>query len=265
MILNYEEIKKKNLLSHSIKKNFENASYDLRIDKIITVRGKEKDEIEIKPNGMAVVTSQETVELPPNIIGHAFVKTRLSQKGIMANNIGIIDPGYKGPLSSVLINFGKNAYHLKKGDVFLRITFSEFTSPEEGIKLKYGPFKRKEYETNKRSEALDYLGNAFVDIEESIKKKVNSTTTKMATNLGLWIAGFSLLFAGITFLFSIKDDDSTKIENLQEQINLFNSNQMLLLESQELYRKKTDSLNKVINQLVSKQEGNKEDDKDRSK
>ena len=265
MILNYEEIKKRKLISDFSDENFENASYDLSIDQIITVNGKKINRIKIQPNGMAVVTSKETVKIPNNIIGHAFVKTRLSQKGIMANNIGIIDPGYDGPLSSVLVNFGKKAYELKKDDIFLRITFSKFKKPENNIDLKYGPFERKEYVTNRRSAAMDYLGNAFVDIEDNIRRKVTSTTTKMATNFGLWAAAFGLLFAGITFIVNIKDDDSQKIKNLQEQVNLFNSNQILLLESQELYREKIDSLNLVIKKFVSTKEQITENDKSRSR
>ena len=264
MILNYEEIKKKALITDFLDENFENASYDLSVDQIITVKGKKSNKLKIQPNGMAVVISQETVKIPNNIIGHAFVKTRLSQKGIMANNIGIIDPGYDGPLSTVLVNFGKEAYELKKGDIFLRITFSKFKKPKDNIDLKYGPFDRKEYVTDKRSAAMTYLGHAFVDIEENISKKVTSITSKMATNFGLWAAAFGLLFAAVTFLFSIKDDDSQKIKNLQEQINLFNSNQMLLLESQELYKKKIDSLNLVIEKFVKTNEQLTVNDKGRS-
>lgn len=74
MILNYEEIKRRKLLADFSEKNFENASYDLRIDSIITVKGKIKNKLKIEPNGMAVVTSKETVKIPSNIIGHAFVR-----------------------------------------------------------------------------------------------------------------------------------------------------------------------------------------------
>lgn len=182
----------------------------------------------------------------------------------MANNIGIIDPGYEGPLSSVLVNFGKEAFKLKTNDIFLRVTFSEFSSPTKNIDLKYGPFPRKDYVTATRSAAMDFLGNAFVDIEDNIKKKVTSTTSKMATNFGLWIAAFGLLFATMTYIFSTKDDDSAKINNLQEQINLFNRNQLLLLESQELYRSKIDSLNEVITKFVLMKQ-KEENDKDRGK
>ncbi|MGB0788253.1 MAG: dCTP deaminase domain-containing protein, partial [Marinirhabdus sp.] len=190
MVLNHEQIKNEKLIQNSISENFDNASYDLRIDKLITVGGSVKKKLNIEPNSMVVAISKETAKLPKNIIGHAFVKTRLSQRGIMANNIGVIDPGYEGPLSSVLVNFGKEAYELKENEIFLRLTFSTFNEPSENIPIEYGPFERKEYETNKRADTIEYLGNAFIDIEKSIKNKVKSSLAKMITNFGLWAIAF---------------------------------------------------------------------------
>lgn len=259
MVLNYEQIKNKKLIQNYEDNSFDNASYDLRIDKLITVSGSVKNKLAIAPNSMAVAISKEIVKLPKNIIGHAFVKTRLSQEGIMANNIGIIDPGYEGPLSSVLVNFGKNSYELKENEVFLRITFSEFQTPSENIELDYGLFGRKEYHVNKRTSTIEFLGNAFVDIEENIKKKVTSSITKMIGNFGLWATAFALLIAGIGLILNYTNNDSNKIENLQEQINLFNSNQLLLLSNQEVYKNQIDSLNKTIDQLNPKDKTRKDD------
>ena len=139
----------------------------------------------------------------------------------MANNIGVIDPGYEGPLSSVLVNYGKNAFRLNENDIFLRLTFSKFDEPKKNIDIQYGPFGKKEYQVNKRTSAIEYLGNAFIDIEDIIKHKVTSSLTKMITNFGLWAVAFGLLFAGATYIISVKDDDATKIKNLEEQINSF--------------------------------------------
>lgn len=249
MILNYEQIKNLGLLQNFDDKNFENASYDLCIDKIITVNGTEEQKLALKPNSMAVAISKESVKLPTNIVGHAYVRTRLSQKGIMANNIGVIDPGYEGPLSSVLVNFGEKKYLLEEGAVFLRLTFSEIEQPQNNIALKYGPFKRKEYKVNQRSKAMRYLGNAFINIEEIVKTNVENTIDNKIKNFGLWFLAIGLILTGIGLIISFSDDDSVEIKNLQEQINLFNSNQNILLENQRESKLLIDSLNSEIENL----------------
>jgi hypothetical protein len=73
--------------------------------------------------GIAEVVSQERVCVPHDISGFALVKTSLFNEGLLALNIGIIDPGWNGKISSFLTNFGKNDRLLTKGDVFLRLTF----------------------------------------------------------------------------------------------------------------------------------------------
>lgn len=264
MILNYEQIKSKKLIQNFIDKNFDNASYDLRIDKIVTVSGSVKKKLNVEPNSIAVAISKETIKLPKNIIGHAFVKTRLSQNGIMANNIGVIDPGYDGPLSSVLVNFGKNAYGLNENDVFLRLTFSKFDEPNQNIDIEYGPFGKNEYEVNRRTSAIEYLGNAFIDIEDIIKNKVTSSITKMVASFGLWAVAIGLLFAGASYLINIKDDDSIKIKNLEEQIYLFNSNQNILLKNHRQYKNRIDSLNLILKELEIKKNST-QNDSDKSK
>ncbi|MBP1631396.1 MAG: hypothetical protein H6Q15_2289 [Bacteroidetes bacterium] len=240
MILNHEEIKAKRLLSNFDSNNFKNASYDLRVDKIISVDGKILESFQIQPNTMVVIISKEKIELPYNIIGHAYVKTRLSQKGIMANNIGIVDPGYVGPLSTVLINFGKEPFQIDQNVAFLRITFTTFNTPTANCQLEYGTFERQAYEKDRRIEAMSYLGNSFINIDR-IFSKLKTDLIKLGGKIVLVL---SLVFAGISTALSAyqsykSENDILKenVENLQKQVNVFNSNQNSLLELQEKYEK----------------------------
>lgn len=240
-MLNYEQIKSKNLIQNSIDGNFKNASYDLRVDKIITLKGKEVKSFDIEPNSMVVVISKEDVKLPEDIIGHAYVKTRLSQQGIMANNIGLIDSEYKGPLSSVLVNFGKSVFTINEGDVFLRITFTQFVKPEKSHPINYGPFSKEAYLDKRKIDSMSYLGNSFVNIDEVVKvtkKEIKKSYRRTWLVYGVWATAIGLILTAATLFFTIdhrKINEVTikKVDNLQNEINLFNENQVILRSIQK--------------------------------
>ncbi|ELS5808513.1 hypothetical protein ACXYUJ_20060 [Escherichia coli] len=59
----------------------------------------------LKPQDSAFVISEEILHVPEGFIAYVFLKNRLSQKGFLALNTGIIDSGYNGPISTLLINF----------------------------------------------------------------------------------------------------------------------------------------------------------------
>ena len=80
MILNYEQIKSKGLIQNFEDENFDNATYDLRIDKLIAGTGSIKKKLDVEPNGLAVAISKETLKLPKDIIGHAFIKLAYRKK-----------------------------------------------------------------------------------------------------------------------------------------------------------------------------------------
>lgn len=253
MFLNHEEIKKEKLIQNFVKPNFDNASYDLRVDKIITVDGKEKTEHEIMPNSMVFITSKERVMLSNNRIGHAFIKTRLSQKGIMANNIGIIDPQYDGHISTVLTNFGKNPYKLKEGEPFLRITISKFKTPEENIPLGFQPQSQKEYLTKVKALTMEYLDKYFINIDKvanGIEANVNrlhqETSKKRTENIGKWITRIS--FAIGVFAFAINTfsgSDKEEIKELKDEVKNMQETYFLDDVNKEKFSRKLDNLNEM--------------------
>jgi Deoxycytidine deaminase len=258
-MLNYEEIRKLNIIQQCALKNYKNASYDLRVDKIITPDGKEQDTYSIKPNCMVVVVSQESVTVPENVIGFAYVKTSLSQKGIMANNIGIIDPQYSGPLSSVLINFGKEEYELSKDDPFLRITFTDFKTPHTKISIGYGPFESKEYLINRKGDAQSYLGNSFANIDYIIKeaqKEIQTHYRSLFKNIGIWVAIAALVLNLFVFGFnlnrSVTEESKANYkqnEIFKSQMNSFYNTKTSIYAMEKQLQKKVDSLSLICDSI----------------
>src|SRR5262249_15838303 len=112
-MLSADEIKAKQIVQNAVPTQYRSASYDLRIGKIIPPSGTANNEFILSPRGMVEVISKERVKLPSDVSGYAMVKTGLCDEGILAINIGILDPGYEGLISSTLINFGKGPKSLR--------------------------------------------------------------------------------------------------------------------------------------------------------
>lgn len=186
MLLNGATIKTLGLIDNHAEGMFKAASYNLRIGKILSFDGQETTSYALPSLGMVEVISKEKVHLNKGIAGYATVKTSLCNDGILAINIGIIDPEYEGLISSTLINFGKKSYDLKEGDEFLRLTFHKYDAQETLPPLS----ARKpdsEYTTEKKLKALQHFSPTFLNIEEKTTQVTNAVAGKV---LGEWKDAF---------------------------------------------------------------------------
>jgi dUTPase len=102
------------------------TSFDLTIGSIFDHTGKKIDEpFNLEPGQMVQVVSAEVFKLPDTITGHVTYKTELTKNGIWALTVGIIDPGWNGPIATTLLNFSRVDHAVAQGDKFLRVTFFE--------------------------------------------------------------------------------------------------------------------------------------------
>ena len=200
MLLSGEAIQARNILANAVAQSFRNASYDLRIDRIVTVGGEEVAEYIMPPQGMAEVISAERVAMPDDVAGYALVKTSLCNQGILAINIGIIDPGYSGLISSTLINFSKSPFVLRKGDVFLRLTFQEYRPQARVAHMAVGD---AEYLADKKDKVKKHFSERFLDIkktaEEVAKPVTESLLEEWKKRLFIWVPVFAFAFALLSF------------------------------------------------------------------
>lgn len=192
MLLNYEEIIDKKIIVNPNEFGFGNGSYNVKIGKLISVDGKEHSNYNLEPQGMVVVISEEKFDLADNIIGNATIKNSISNSGILAINIGIVDPGYKGRLSSVLINFGRGNYEICVGTDFIRMTFHQFNMPQKLIPVIDGlNVADKRYIKQKRDEARGYLDETFLSlhtVESKIKNGIINSILKYTSIISIIIA-----------------------------------------------------------------------------
>src|SRR5215216_3250448 len=102
------------------------SSFDLTIGCIFDHEGKKVDGLfTIKPGHMVQVVSAEVFRLSDRVTGHATYKTGLTREGIWALTVGIVDPGWDGPIATTLLNFSRVDHTIHKGTAFLRVTLFE--------------------------------------------------------------------------------------------------------------------------------------------
>ncbi len=129
-------------------KNLKHSTYDLTVGEIIPIGKKailkrRKDPIispyYLEPREMVWVLSKEEFDMPANVTGLATLRTTYTKDGILALNVGIIDPLFRGPISTALINFSDRPRRIAVGDKFFRLAFfehedvSEFHKQDENI------------------------------------------------------------------------------------------------------------------------------------
>lgn len=109
---------------------------------------------------MAWILSKEKFKMPKNVTGLATLRTTFTKQGILALNVGIIDPFFEGPISTALINFSDRPRRIDVDDKFFRVVFFEHedvTSFHEGSENKEGLSYFKELE----SVSYTYFSRSF--------------------------------------------------------------------------------------------------------
>lgn len=190
-----EEIRSSGVVEEGEDKFFRAATYDLSVGEIVLEGGKmcEGPTYDLKPGGMVRVVSKETLALSDAITGHVLLKNELCTRGVLAINIGVVDPGFEGPISSTLINFGRADFVVEKGTPFLRVSFHRCPkSPKAADAQKYD---RETYLKRVRQEVLAYSGPTFLNMDataaEAATKAFDSFKTALfgwATVVGLFVA-----------------------------------------------------------------------------
>jgi deoxycytidine triphosphate deaminase len=124
--------------------------------------------IVLEPQGMVRVVSSEYLRMPKDVIGYALTKNSLSNFCILAINIGIIDPGYHGPVSSTLINFGIEPFVITSDTGFLRLTFHRCTE-DPGMRT-FPALTHDQYVARTVDEVRRYSSDTFLNLAKTAKE-----------------------------------------------------------------------------------------------
>lgn len=259
MFLNHEEIIALKIIENSTKNESGDGSYNLTIDQFIDMDNKLSDSFKLKPQGMVYVVFKEKMKVPSNIIGFAHVKTSLTKLGIMATNIGIIDPNYEGYISTLLINFGKNELYIHKGEAALRCTFSKISGLSPTGENQKQAVTKDDY-IARLQKNITHLDEKFLNlssVKAEIENNIEEFIRKKIARYAILIAFIGLCASLYFNLFSFtnkKTEDAIKVyEQTVLTLNENNKSFQEQLKTCEIKLKNIqDSLSKesaLINQL----------------
>jgi deoxycytidine triphosphate deaminase len=121
------------LVTGGSEKNLKNSTYDLTVGEIVPIgkaainkrQKRPTDSYFLEPREMVWVLSKEDFNVPETVTGLATLRTTFTKQGILALNVGIIDPFFQGPISTALINFSDRPRRISIGDKFFRVAFFE--------------------------------------------------------------------------------------------------------------------------------------------
>ncbi|MGX7742331.1 dCTP deaminase domain-containing protein [Rhodopseudomonas parapalustris] len=163
-----KEVLDRGLLTGGSVANLKNSTYDLTVGEIVpigkkAIRARRKDPqvspYFLEPREMVWVLSKEEFNMPADVTGFATLRTTFTKQGILALNVGIIDPFFKGPISTALINFSDRPRAIRVGDKFFRIAFFAHSDVSE--------FHKHEENTERTSYLKDLENASYADFSPS--------------------------------------------------------------------------------------------------
>lgn len=99
------------------------STYDATVGTIISNGVEVGSTYILPPRGVIWVVSEEEFHLPLSVTALAALRTTWAHKGIFALNVGVVDPGWKGPVATALVNFSTEDFTVSHGDGFMRLLF----------------------------------------------------------------------------------------------------------------------------------------------
>jgi deoxycytidine triphosphate deaminase len=164
MIVGHDILLKK-LIKGGLEANLKHSTFDLTIGEIIPI-GKEGIQARRKPEGissyiiepreMVWILSAEEFSMPNDVTGIATLRTSFTQQGMLALNVGIIDPFFEGPISTALLNFSDVPREIKVGTAFFRVIFVEHADVS-GFHKKNESRRRADYIKSLEKQSLQRL------------------------------------------------------------------------------------------------------------
>ena len=168
------------------------SSFDLSIGRIFGQDGQEiSGPFTLKPGHMVQVVSAEVFNLPATVTGHVTYKTGLTRKGIWALTVGIVDPGWDGPVGTTLLNFSRIDHTIHPGDKFLRVSLFSHHPVSNPRKAPDFP----EYLKEIQSLAASSFPATFLNSDQIVHDAGKAVMSRIRNEGLAWLGLLALFFA----------------------------------------------------------------------
>ena len=174
MLIVGEEILRQGLLKDADRIHIKNSSYYLTIGAIIPVGEDAKnfdfreppEMLVLKPRQMAWVVSREIFSIQSHeITALVTLRSTSTKEGLLALDVGMVDPDFEGPIGSIVINFSKNDVRLATGDEFFRVVFIKHPEVPEDFRPERDRFTAIEYIKVRHKEIIGSFPATFLNTE----------------------------------------------------------------------------------------------------
>ncbi len=140
----------------------------------------------IEPAQLVWIRARDEISIPPDMVGLWIQTQTLARQGLLLLNITLIEPGYEGPLSAVLVNFGNKKVIIRPDTKIAKVVFLTLDSEADEL---VGKWDSKTYD----AKLLDMAANAptsflqlesfLPNIEERAKAKLEVMDKEIERNV----------------------------------------------------------------------------------
>lgn len=213
------------------------------------------DRYELKPNELVIFQTREKIRMPLNLSASYAALDSIAKQGVLLINASMVEPGYEGYLSGVLLNFSSRSFFISPNMEIVKISFSEVTG---GVQDKLHE-RIDDYTEQLQVKAQNYT-QTFLDIDRIEKDVISKTARQVRKSFvfGGWILLFVLAFCTIEpvlYKYLWHDSwvplNSTQIE-LERSLQQSKENEMI-----KALTKKVDSLQLILNKQNAKPDNTK--------
>lgn len=164
-----------NLLLDADEKQIRNASYYLTIDAIIPAGSQAaqydpttpKHHHTMMPRDVVWFVSKERFNIKTyNVTALVTLRSTFTKKGLLALDVGLVDPDYEGPIGSIVINFSKENIPLHQEDPFFRVIFLRHPDVEDKYKVIGRKYSTLEYIQERHADLSRGFPATFLDKQD---------------------------------------------------------------------------------------------------
>jgi hypothetical protein len=215
------------------------SSFDLTIGSIFDHEGKKVEGLfTLKPGHMVQVVSAEVFKLSDRVTGHVTYKTTLTKRGIWALTVGLVDPGWDGPIATTLLNFSRVDHTIATGDAFLRVSLFDH-NPVPSDKLRNAP-PLKQYLTEVQKTAASMFPPTFLDSDKIAEVAGRKILSQIRTEALVWVVAIAFLFTMIQVIVNATRGEQTHPVDTQTDLNTIRARIEALQVSQSKLVTQTD-------------------------
>ena len=185
----------------------------------------------LQPGEIAWVVSKEVINLKSrkDISGLLTLRSTLTKKGLLAIDTGIIDPGWWGPMKTMLVNVSNRRVTISTGEAFFRVLFFRHAEIDDEFLITPAAQTYDDFIVERHADVLESYDASFLSRhsqpEEQSEKLLHELSSWLLKRYWKWLfllaATLPLILvalAGILYWYFFQD---VNLEEMQEFIETY--------------------------------------------